>query len=733
MKCMDGKSVLPKKGDRFGDYVVERKLGEGGMGIVYLALGSDGRQYAVKIMPPTKMTHDLRRRFTREAEFAMKVRHPNLISVYDVGEDPENGWCYLVMDYVSGGSLADRLKTRGRFPIEEAVAVVAQIAAGLDAAHRHGLVHRDIKPDNILFDADGTPKLADLGVAKFEEYQQSVVTATGVIIGTPAYMAPEQMVNSHEVDLRADIYSLGVVLYEMLTGKRPNDGSTAIELMAKAVKGEPLPDVRTMCPELSASIAYVLSLMCAPRPEGRPQTVSEAADLLDKAVRGTLTLPKKILRGMAEEKVAQRRKRRMRLLRVFIGVGLVALVTVGIFGWIKALEKNVARTIAMARVDSANTRTNILMTTKANVSSNVVKQADFRQPKKKRGITDRRVRYAKVGTIKWYYTLEDGAAVIWRGIEGWYKGTLPAMEPSTGKHFVVPQKLDGYKVAKIGHLAFINCTNMVSIVIPDGVKELQSECFFKCDRLEKVKLPSALEFIEGYAFSDCKSLETLDVGVCTNFSGAAFGKCPRLSNVSVSRTNAAYFGMGGALYTRDKETLVFYPHTAQTVLLPRSVKKIGTAAFQFLSELERVSIPVNITELSERAFYGCGKLVDVHIESGLQNVGDLAFSKCNALRRISFPGSLRNIGGYVFHHCKNLEEIVFDGDAPKINYTGSQRHRHMFRFTPKDLVITVNRGSKGWKEAGSAELPKMWPVDDAEDSRTIRFKDLSGNVTNWQP
>jgi len=191
--------------------------------------------------------------------------------------------------------------------------------------------------------------------------------------------------------------------------------------------------------------------------------------------------------------------------------------------------------------------------------------------------------------------------------------------------------------------------------------------------------------------------------------------------------------MGGALYTRDKETLVFYPHTAQTVLLPRSVKKIGTAAFQFLSELERVSIPVNITELSERAFYGCGKLVDVHIESGLQNVGDLAFSKCNALRRISFPGSLRNIGGYVFHHCKNLEEIVFDGDAPKINYTGSQRHRHMFRFTPKDLVITVNRGSKGWKEAGSAELPKMWPVDDAEDSRTIRFKDLSGNVTNWLP
>jgi len=694
------------------------------MGVVYLVLGLDGRRYAMKIMSLKKMTHDLRRRFTREAEFAMEVRHPNLVLVHGVGEDAQKGWCYLVMDYVSGGSLADHLKARGRFPIEEAVAVIAQIATGIDAAHRHGLVHRDIKPDNILFDADGTPRLADLGVAKFEESQHSMVTTAGMIIGTPAYMAPEQMVNSHEVDARADIYSLGVVLYEMLTGKRPNEGSTAIELMAKAVKGEPLPDVRAMCPELSASIAYVLSLMCAPRPEGRPPTASDAADLLDKAVRGVLSVPKEILCVMTEEMKAQRRRRRECLLRAFIGVGLMALLTTGIFGWMRALEKNVVRANVVKYAGATNTTGNVLMATNVALTSNVMKKAGSRQPKKKRGITDSRVRYAKVGTIKWHYTLEDGAAVIWRGINGWYKGTRPAMEPSTGEHFIVPQKLDGYKVAKIGHLAFINCTNMVSIVIPDGVKELQSECFFKCDRLKKVKLPSTLECIEGYAFNDCKSLETLDVGVCTNLSGAAFGKCPRLSNVSVSRTNAAYCGMGGALYTRDKETLVFYPHTAQTVLLPRSVKKIGTAAFQFLSELEWVSIPVNITELSERAFYGCDKLVDVHIESGLQSVGDLAFSKCNALRRISFPGSLRNIGGHVFHHCMNLEEIVFDGDAPKITYTGSQRHRHMFRFTPKDLVITVNRGSKGWKEAGSTELPKSWPVDDADDSRPIRFKDL---------
>ena len=281
-------------GDMFGDYTVEKLLGQGGMGAVYLVRAPGGERYAVKVVSPDMMKKgsSYRKRFAREAEFAMKIRHKNLISVYDVGEDPETGLCYIIMDYVPGGSVADRLENNGPLPMAEAVSIAAQVALALEVAHRHGVIHRDIKPENIMFDADGTPKLADLGVAKFtDEAHKTTVTTTGMIIGTPAYMAPEQMMDSHHVDARADIYALGVVLYEMLTGKRPNEGSTAVELLAKALKGEPLPDVRTMRPEVSAAIAHVLSLMCAPKPEDRPMSTSVVADLLSRANVDGLILP----------------------------------------------------------------------------------------------------------------------------------------------------------------------------------------------------------------------------------------------------------------------------------------------------------------------------------------------------------------------------------------------------------------------------------------------------------
>ena len=317
---------LLKEGDRFGDYTVVKLLGKGGMGAVYLMRGASGSEYAVKIMFPDKVTHDLRRRFAKEAEFAIKIRHRNLVSVYDVGEDPETGLCYMIMDYVAGGSLSDLLKRRGRLPIDEAVSIASQIASALEVAHRHGLVHRDIKPDNILFDADGTPRLADLGIAKFDESQQSMVTTTGMVIGTPAYMAPEQMLNSHAIDARADIYSLGVVLYEMLSGKRPNEGRTAIELMAKAIKGDPLPDIKTICPELSVAVAHVVSLLCAPKPEVRPQTALAAADILRKAASGKLVL----LSKKPQSSTADARKKRIPFMAIGSVVGIGALCTIAV-------------------------------------------------------------------------------------------------------------------------------------------------------------------------------------------------------------------------------------------------------------------------------------------------------------------------------------------------------------------------------------------------------------------
>ena len=281
-----------KPGDRFGDCTVERLLGQGSMGSVFLVRAPDGAQYALKVMSPELAKNDptYKERFLREAEFAMKIHHRNLIPVHDAGEESERGFCYILMDYMPGGTVKDLVRERGVLPVAQAVQIATQVAVAMEVAHLHGIIHRDIKPDNIMFDADGVPKLADLGVARFAA-DAHLNTQKGMIVGTPAYMAPEQMIDSHHIDERADIYSLGLVLYEMLAGKSPNAGYTIMGLIAKSIKGEPLPDVRTMRPEVSASVAYVLSLMLAPKVENRPHTSHAAADLLTRAAAGSLLIP----------------------------------------------------------------------------------------------------------------------------------------------------------------------------------------------------------------------------------------------------------------------------------------------------------------------------------------------------------------------------------------------------------------------------------------------------------
>ena len=292
----------------FGDCTVKRLLGKGGLGFVYLVHGPDGERYALKALRTdvTGTPPDYKQRFAQEANLMMTMRHRNLVCVYDAGEDAERGICYIMMEYMPGGTLKDRIVKQGALPVADAISIATQVADALSMAHAHGVIHRDVKPDNILFAADGTPKLSDLGVAKFlGRTGEGTQTMQGVIIGTPAYMAPEQIIDSSHIDARADIYSLGVALYEMLTGKRPNEGSTVMGMLAKAVKGDPLPDVRTMRPEVSASVAYVLSLMCAPKPENRPVTSRAVADLLVRAAVDGLILPE-----TPAEQPAERRKRK---------------------------------------------------------------------------------------------------------------------------------------------------------------------------------------------------------------------------------------------------------------------------------------------------------------------------------------------------------------------------------------------------------------------------------------
>ena len=314
-------------GDTFGDYRVLKLLGKGGMGSVFLLENAGGGQVAAKILDPaTASDHEARKRFLREAQLALGVKHPNLVEAYDVGEDPKTGLCYILLEYVSGGSLADYLKRNGALPVEDAVVVVRAMASVLELAREKGIVHRDIKPANIMFAADGTPKLADLGIARksvAEDLKTTTLTQTGAMIGTPAYMAPEQMLDAHNVDARADIYSLGVVFFEMLTGERPNKDDTAVQLMAKVVKGEPLPDVRTMRPEVSASLAQLLNMMVSPDKEGRISTPGQITGALDIIRRGG-----EFRDAVSELRLPVARGRRKRHFKIILAVFLPLLIVV---------------------------------------------------------------------------------------------------------------------------------------------------------------------------------------------------------------------------------------------------------------------------------------------------------------------------------------------------------------------------------------------------------------------
>ncbi|MGN0890723.1 MAG: serine/threonine-protein kinase, partial [Candidatus Spyradenecus sp.] len=226
---------------------------------------------------------------------AATIHHPNLVCVNDVDRDPASGLYYLVMEHVPGGTLTDLLARRGTLDEAEALRIVRQIAEALRHAVQYGMVHRDIKPDNIMFGENGEAKLADLGIAKAPcaNEEQRLTLATDAF-GTPAYMSPEQTYASANVDIRADIYSLGLVLYEMLSGRRGYCGKTTAEIIQQVVSDRLPPDLHAIRPEISPATVALVREMIAKRPEARPANPDILLQRIDAALAA---LPKGRARG----------------------------------------------------------------------------------------------------------------------------------------------------------------------------------------------------------------------------------------------------------------------------------------------------------------------------------------------------------------------------------------------------------------------------------------------------
>ena len=277
-----GKNEVFRAGDKFRGYVVERLLGNGSLGAVYLVRNEMlDTVYALKVLFPdvAKENADYVKRFLREAKIATHIRHPNLVAVYDCGYDESRGLYYIVMDYISGGDLRQALAFAGRFAPDRAVEVVLQVASALDAAQEYHVVHRDIKPENIMIQPDGTVKLVDLGIAKADGLRDSLCTEAESVFGTPAYVAPEQAVDASSVDVRADIYSLGVVLFEMIAGRVPYDGSNAPQILVQTLSSEPFPDIRDMNPDVKPELAVIIRRMCV---KERDRRISTPAALIEE-------------------------------------------------------------------------------------------------------------------------------------------------------------------------------------------------------------------------------------------------------------------------------------------------------------------------------------------------------------------------------------------------------------------------------------------------------------------
>ncbi len=270
--------------DKIGRYEILDKLGQGAMGIVYKALDPlIGRIVALKTMTesanlPEEQRKEFLDRFFREAKSAGSLQHPNIVTIYDMGED--QGVPFIAMEFVDGKSLSKLIEEKGKFPLLEAINIIKQCAEGLSFAHEKGIVHRDIKPDNILVDKNGRAVITDFGIAHLEE---SNLTKTGEVLGTPFFMSPEQILEGR-IDRRSDLFSLGVVFYLMLIGKRPFKGETISSVCYHIVHSSP--DLSADINTIPSEVISVVSKLLEKDPDRRYASATELVKDLEKLFSG---------------------------------------------------------------------------------------------------------------------------------------------------------------------------------------------------------------------------------------------------------------------------------------------------------------------------------------------------------------------------------------------------------------------------------------------------------------
>ena len=313
-------------------YTIERELGRGGMATVYLARDNKhGHHVALKVLHDDLAATLGPERFRREIATAAQLQHPHILGVFDSGET-DNGQLWFTMPFVEGQSLRDRLRREAQMPVDDVLRIVQEIAGALDYAHEQGVIHRDIKPENILLTKRGDAVLADFGIARALSHSNTGatnpamgLTGTGLSIGTPQYMSPEQASGERTLDARSDVYALGAVCYEMLAGELPFTGASAQAIIAKMLTTDP-PSIRVLRPSVSPALDAVIRRALARVPADRWLSAGEFANALGSAERTTQPAP------AALPAKAEQPRKRVPVAALTLGLGF--LIGVGLlFAW----------------------------------------------------------------------------------------------------------------------------------------------------------------------------------------------------------------------------------------------------------------------------------------------------------------------------------------------------------------------------------------------------------------
>ncbi len=635
-----------KPGERFEHYRIVKKLGEGGMGAVYQVYHPAlDATFALKILFPDVAARDPEfvDRFVREARLSSRLRHPNLISVHDAGRDIQWGMYYLVMDFIDGGSVRQKLKQQGRMLPEDAFSVILQMLSALTEARKNGMVHRDIKPDNIMFTESGVVKLADLGIAKSTSECDATLTMESTVFGTPAYMSPEQAKDAKNVDCRADIYSLGIVFYEMLTGQCPYRG-TPMAIVAKILSPAKIPDIRAVNPQIPDEIARIVMKMCekdlSARYAAPEEVIADMSSLLDEELtadayfahiaqkENTAPTSRKVAQGSAStiistretwEKEWRRAKKRKFFFYTAAAVFAVFLLGYGIFVLIQySARKRVETEKIKIAEQSKSLRKKVAQLENEKFS---LAREKNKLIQRLRQLENEETNSVKITQLRLKQISEEKIRL---------KQQISALQKREDE---LEKQIALLKQQNVGH--FVQERELAEKLKQQNAERLAREREWTA-RLEKEK----------------KERAALEARLAQSRKQSADPDQIDFEQIEKDK-------LSGIQFSENGKTLIKFPKndTRTEYTIPNGVVNIADEAFSRCEKLRKVIMPDSVLMVGSNAFFGCKNMIEFVFSENLMSIGSAAFQHCSSLEKVILPESIVNIPRGIFRNCSRLAEV----------------------------------------------------------------------------